>query len=354
MKKFLIVKTSSLGDIIHVFPAIGNLKQKFPDSQIDWVVEEPFADVVESHPNINHVYRVSTKQWRYGRNLKSFWEFRKSLKSEFYDVLFDFQGNTKSGLLTFLAKAKYKMGFGRKSVSEWPNLFFTNWKTNPPLGYNIRHDYLYLVQSFLKNQDSQYEDKGVLLKINEKQKEQIQGILSKFNLERHWIMVCPGSAWQNKRMSTQGLITCLQSLNQHYNCSFLFIWGTEEEKQISEKLHQQFNDCSHLVEKLPIPVLQNLMNNMDLVIAMDSLPLHLAGTTRVSSFGIFGASSAKKYQPLGLNHSSYQGACPYKMVFENRCPYLRTCKTGACIRSLDEINLLNLYYNINNLLKNKS
>ena len=337
MKKFLIVKTSSLGDIIHTFPILSYLKQKFPESQIDWVVEESLAEVIESHPKINHVYRVNTKQWRFGKHLKSFWKFRKSLQQPFYDVVFDLQGNMKSGLVTYLARGKNKVGFGWKSVPEWPNLLFTNCKVNPPLGYNIRQDYLYLVQNFLKDRLSQYEDRGVLLKITEKQKKHIQDILSSPGLvQKPWIMVCPGSAWPNKRMSTQGLLTYLQKVYQHYGCSFLFVWGTEEEKQISEKLHQQFNNCSHIVEKLTIPVLQNLMNNMDLVIAMDSLPLHLAGTTSAPTFGIFGASSAKKYQPLGNQHSAYQGVCPYNIVFEKRCPYLRTCKTGACIRSLNE------------------
>src|ERR1700733_1232959 len=315
MKKFLIVKISSLGDIIHTFPVVGYLKQKFPESQIDWIVEESFADIVESHPDISHVYHVNTKQWRYGKNLKAFGEFRKSLKGVFYDVLFDFQGNMKSGLFTYLARTKNKVGFGWKSVSEWPNLLFTNRKITPPLGFNIRHDYLYLVQSFLKDQHSQYEDRGVLLKITEKQKKHIEDILSRPSLvQKPWVMVCPGSAWPNKRMSAQALTTTLQNLHQQYCCSFLFVWGIEEEKRVSEKLHQQFNDCSLVVERLTIPVLQNLMDNMHLVIAMDSLPLHLAGTTCAPTFGIFGASSAKKYQPLGFNHSSYQGTCPYNLV----------------------------------------
>lgn len=344
MKKILIVKTSSLGDIIHNFPVINYLKKRFPDSQIDWVVEDSLAEVLESHPKINHVYRVNTKQWRFGKNLKSFWKFNNSIKQVFYDVLFDFQGNMKSGLLTYLARSKNKVGFGWKSIPEWPNLLFTNCKFNPPLGFNIRQDYLYLVQSFLNDYTSHYEDKEVLLKITESQKKHVRHILSSSSLIRKpWIMVCPGSAWPNKRMSPQGLTTYLQRLYQHYRCSFLFVWGGEEEKKVSENLHEQFKHSSLIVEKLTIPMLQNLMDNMDLVVAMDSLPLHLAGTTRAPTFGIFGPSSAKKYQPLGIHHSSYQGVCPYNQKFEKRCPHLRTCKTGACIRLLEgsELNIPN-------------
>jgi heptosyltransferase-1 len=76
------------------------------------------------------------------------------------------------------------------------------------------------------------------------------------------------------------------------------------------------------------------MDSVDLVVAMDSLPLHLAGTTKVKTFSVFGASLASKFKPAGKKHLTLQGHCPYGRVFEKRCPILRTCPTGACIRSL--------------------
>ena len=106
--KILILKTSSLGDIVHVFPTLSYLKKKFPHSQIDWIVEDQFATLLESHPEIHAIYRVHTKAWRKGRLLKKLWEFRKQVQSQKYDFLFDFQGNVKSGLLSYLVCAKQK------------------------------------------------------------------------------------------------------------------------------------------------------------------------------------------------------------------------------------------------------
>jgi heptosyltransferase-1 len=76
------------------------------------------------------------------------------------------------------------------------------------------------------------------------------------------------------------------------------------------------------------------MSKMDLVVSVDSLALHLAGTTQTPTYSIFGSSLAKKYQPLGLIHESFQGACPYGKKFEKRCSILRTCSTGSCIKDL--------------------
>ena len=76
---------------------------------------------------------------------------------------------------------------------------------------------------------------------------------------------------------------------------------------------------------------------------MDSLPLHLAGTSGTATFSVFGASSAQKYKPLGIAHQAVQGVCPYGKVFERRCPVLRTCPTGLCIKSILGDDLYNEY-----------
>ena len=76
------------------------------------------------------------------------------------------------------------------------------------------------------------------------------------------------------------------------------------------------------------------MAEMDLVLAVDSLTLHLAGTTSTKTFSVFGPSAAE-YQPEGERHQTYQGKCPYGRLFEKRCPVLRTCSTGACTRGIE-------------------
>lgn len=338
MNKILLVKTSSLGDIVHTYPVISYLKKKFPKAQIDWVVEAPFAELVSSHPFVDRVLKVSTKQWRkniFNRNTwQSLLDFRKQLQYEQYDVIFDLQGNFKSGLITGLANGRHKVGFGKESVSEWPNLFFTNHHVNLFLKENIRHDYLSLAVSFFKD-PLPNESNHVILKISQEE-QAILDTLHKNNKPSNspLVIVCPGSAWPNKQLSSTTLATFLKLLQDDMNCYFFFVWGSHEEKRVAECLQKEFSLCSHLVTKMTLPLLQNMMEKSDLVIAMDSLPLHLAGTTKTPSFSVFGASSAAKYKPLGVNHHAFQGNCPYGRTFVKRCPILRTCLTGACIRDL--------------------
>lgn len=338
MEKILIVKTSALGDIIHAYPVLDYLRTKFPSAQIDWVVEKPFADLVRAHPYVDNVICIATKEWRRGifqsKQWNDMWNFRRQLRETAYDVVFDLQGNVKSGLVVSQCRTSSKVGYARESVHEWPNLLFTCQRYNPPEGVNIREDNLAVVKAFYD--DTSHNANGnIVLKITETQRATIQTILQNPHLQKGpKVVVCPGSAWRNKQLTPESLVAFLSKLRKYLDCNFLFLWGNAEEQDLANQLHRQFSNHSHVIDRMSLPMVQNLMSACDLVIAMDSLPLHLAGTTSTPSFSVFGPSSAIKFKPVGDNHFAYQGNCPYGRTFVKRCPILRTCPTGACIREL--------------------
>jgi heptosyltransferase I len=339
MKKILIVKTSSLGDIIHAFPIINYLKQKFPHVQVDWVIEKSFAELIQAHPFIHRVLMIDTKSWRKSFFNKDNWrkinEFRHKLREVEYDVVFDLQSNVKSGIVTGFSKSFCKVGYGWSTSSEKPNGLFTNVKINPPKGLNIRLELLHIVQTYFSDKEA-FVDSGQNLNISSEEKEKIETLLAKPLLRNtSLVMICPGSQWENKQLSMKTMLALLQGLLQANSCKFLLVWGSSQEEAKGREIHNAFPNDSFLMERLTLPVLQNLMSRMDLVVAMDSLPLHLAGTTMTPTFSLFGASSAHKYMPIGSHHHFFQGECPYGRTFEKRCPILRTCATGSCIKDMN-------------------
>lgn len=107
MPRLLIVKTSSLGDVIHSLPVIADIRAHLPDVVIDWVVEESFADIPALHPGVSEVIPVAVRRWR--RNLFSgeTWRevsaFRKTLSGRRYDWVLDTQGLLKSAVIATCA-----------------------------------------------------------------------------------------------------------------------------------------------------------------------------------------------------------------------------------------------------------
>jgi heptosyltransferase-1 len=347
--KILIVKTSALGDIVHAFPVASYLRTRFPDATIDWVSEAANASLPIAHPAVNRVHSIYSKRWRQNLFSRSTWQelgqLRQALHATPYDVVFDLQGNSKSGVVTGLALSKHKVGFSRGAVAEWPNLLFTNTRFTPPPGQNIRNDYLFLVQRFF-NDSTPYNFPGVNLIIDDTQRAVVQSIIHQIDYPHlPTVLVCPGSAWTNKRLPTPALQDLLLQLQAELPCNYLFAWGTEEEKQDATQLANSLNHSS-VIPRLPLPTLQNLMQAIDLVIAMDSVPLHLAGTTTTPVLGLFGPSSALKYHPCNANSLALQGACPYGHQFVKRCSQLRTCATGGCLRQHSGQKLFEACHNL--------
>lgn len=333
--KVLIIKTSALGDIIHVFPVIDYLVQKYPHAQIDWVVEAPYVELAGAHESIHQIIPVNTKAWRKGIWQRDTWKGFKSairlLRDTHYDLIIDLQGNSKSALFTALARGQQKIGFGWDSVPEWPNVLATRKRYNPPKGQNIRQDYLSLIQQHFQD-TSEITLQPVRLKMTAAQTTAFQTLMATLPSTKK-VMVCPGSAWSNKMLKQETLTEALKLYQKQHNCHYLFTWGSPQEKELCEALNAALDFPGTILDRLPFAVLQNVMAAVDVVFAMDSLPLHLAGTTKTPTFSVFGPSLASKYGPCEPHNHHLQGTCPYGRTFEKRCPILRTCPTGACMQS---------------------
>ena len=108
--RILLVKTSSLGDVIHNLPVVSDLSRTFPEARIDWCVEEAFADIPRLHPAIGDVIPVAIRRWRKSMRQSATWreitEFKRHIGKTRYDAILDTQGLIKSGLISSQAKGR--------------------------------------------------------------------------------------------------------------------------------------------------------------------------------------------------------------------------------------------------------
>ncbi len=119
--RILLVKTSSLGDLIHSFPAVSDAARALPGVRFDWLVEESFAEVPAWHPAVAEVIPFALRRWR--RDWRRAWRggelaaFRRRLQRESYDRVIDAQGLLKSALPTRLAHGP-SAGLSARSARE--------------------------------------------------------------------------------------------------------------------------------------------------------------------------------------------------------------------------------------------
>src|SRR5262245_9186828 len=107
MKKILLVRLSSLGDVLHTFPAVSDLRRALRDAALDWVVEEAYTPLVRMHPGVRRAIPFALRRWRRSLLRSSAWRefatFRASVREHAYDAIVDVQGLVKSAYVASVA-----------------------------------------------------------------------------------------------------------------------------------------------------------------------------------------------------------------------------------------------------------
>jgi heptosyltransferase-1 len=119
--RVLIVKTSSMGDIVHALPVVSDIARAFPHARIDWVVEEAFADIVRLHPRVTQVHPIALRRWKQGVLSRANWRellgARDALRRTRYHDIIDCQGLVKSALVARCARGPVA-GYAASSARE--------------------------------------------------------------------------------------------------------------------------------------------------------------------------------------------------------------------------------------------
>ncbi len=169
------------------------------------------------------------------------------------------------------------------------------------------------------------------------------------------IMFVLGSTWENKKLSEATIVEFFKKIANKVDIHAVFVYGSMIERDVVASISQNISQDSTVVGELTLPLWQALMMQMEGVVSVDTSGLHLAALAGVPTLAFFGPSSSQIYNPLGVKHQSIQGKCPYGIHFQRRCPKLRVCSSGACLKSLPvkdlEEKFLSFFQNLNHSLK---
>ncbi|MFZ4772620.1 MAG: glycosyltransferase family 9 protein [Chlamydiia bacterium] len=333
----LIVKLSSIGDVIQTYRAFSQIRFCYPQAKISWVVEEKFLDAVSHLKGVDEVIPIPFKEFKQGayrRLIKKLAEMRKRQ----FDIVFDFQGNFKSAIVTFLVTAKVKIGFDREGVAEWPNLFVTNQKVRAPKSLPPPERNLLIVDTLTNGKRGAIPPIKLLLE--REKRDAVEEFTAQFF--SGFIMLCPFSVWDQKTLNTQQWIEWIQKIRFDWAFHVVIPYFSTKEEIIAREIEERFSHV-HLWKISSLSAWQYLMSLSKLVIAIDSASLHLAGVADIPTFSIFGPTLDVVYRPMGEKHSSYQAGCPLGKKFTQKCTLLRTC-SAPCLKKTP-IDLIHRKFN---------
>ena len=283
MLKLLIVKTSSLGDVIHNLPVLADARAHFPDAQIDWVVEESFADIPRMHPYVNQVFTVAFRRWRKQLLSATTWaeinQFKKIIKKNQYDVVIDTQGLLKSALITHYAHG-LKHGYDKNSIRE-------------PLAsrfYDVIHAISYKQHAVTRNRTlvAQSLDYALPLDYDLHTGAPDYGIItskSALSLPNKFIIALHGTSRDSKLWPTQHWVELGLALNKQ-GLSLVLPWASDAEQARAQIIHQQVAN-SIVLPKLNISELAGVIAQAQVAIGVDTGLSHLAAALNIPTIAIY-------------------------------------------------------------------
>ena len=134
MKRILIVKVTSLGDIVETLPVVSDLRRACPSAQVDWAADAAFADIIRWNPAVSRVLSAPLRKFKKARNwndLKDIGASIGELRAEKYDVILDIHGVYKSAIIAFIARGRRRFGYLNKDLGERGAAFAYNARFGP-------------------------------------------------------------------------------------------------------------------------------------------------------------------------------------------------------------------------------
>jgi heptosyltransferase I len=278
--KILIVRVSSLGDVVHNMPMVQDILHHFPQAQIDWVVEEAYVPLVRLQPGVRRIIPVALRRWRkqlLSRSVRAeLAAFRQSLKSETYDFVLETQGLLKTGLLmgwARLAAGGQKVGLangtegsGYEGISR---LFHHK---------SIRVDHH--CHAVARSREVAAQALGYPLEFTRTTPADFALQHARFEAQPDWLPSRPyavffhGTARAAKKWPDANWVALGNWLAQH-GWLILVPWGSDEELQTAQDVAGQIPGA-RVLPKLPLTEAVHLAQAAALVVGVDTGLTHVA------------------------------------------------------------------------------
>jgi heptosyltransferase I len=288
MKRILLVKTSSLGDVIHNLAVVNDILQHAPDAQIDWLVDENFADIPRLHSGVKTVFTVAMRRWKKHIFNKKTWQeissFKHLIQQNQYDAIIDTQGLLKSALAMRYANG-VKHGYDKKSIRE-------------PLAsnfYDKTYNISYQQHAVTRNRTlcamslgyaipTNAPDYGIAKKISTPGR--LMDINSQsISLNDSYIIALHGTSRDSKLWPIENWVNLGRELVQQ-NLSLVFPWASEAEHARAKIMSSQLSNTV-ILPKLSIAELASVIANAQAAIGVDTGLSHLAAALNIPTIAIY-------------------------------------------------------------------
>ena len=331
--KILIIKPSSLGDVIHSLPFLKAIKNTFHDADIEWVISKNLKGILEDNPLINKLIVFDKDSWTKIGNLSK--TVREAigliniLKSGHYDMVVDLQGLLRSGLITFFTSSPLKVGF--KNAREGSSIFY-----NKKISVNGSLHAVDRCLEIAKSIGVKIDKVEFPLFINDAERKKIKNLIGDL---QEYVVVIPSARWKTKRWSPENFGALISKLS--VPC---IVTGSRADEQIVKEVMRFSNGKgTNFCGKTNLKELTALIAGAKAVVSNDSGPMHIAAALGVPVIALFGPTDPYKTGPYGWQEKKnlrvIRALISCSPCFKKKCKDLLCMdgiSIGAVLKELEE------------------
>ena len=313
--RVLIIKLTSMGDLMHALPALTDAAKVFPDIEFDWVVDKAFAAVPQWHPNVRKVITTAHRSWRQGwwKSFKSgeLGSFYKALNADDYDVVVDMQNNLKSAVVSLLRKGPV-YGLDKYSCREKPAYLAYRHAINVnPNQHAAERMRQILATALGYTVPDSAADYGVSV-------QHCQLPKLDFTLPQRYLMLVHNASWTTKLWPVKHWqALTLKAAEQGY--SLLLPSGNDEEYRRAQQI-ASVSDKAHALPRLPLDQVLALMQRAQAALCSDTGLAHMAAMLGKAAITIYGSTDTHLIGTMGDNQQHLITGMSCAPCYKRQCP----------------------------------
>lgn len=337
IRRILLIRLSSLGDVVHTLPALRTLRRTFPDAHITWVVEDKFKDVLQGNPDLNEILVVRTRDWRRQRNLATLREMReffRVLRGRNFDLAIDIQGLIKTGIIAALSGAPLKVGFDRRDCREQLNALFTNVKV-PHVGRQT-----HVVEknlSMIRALGAEAPSHEFVVHVPEEAEAKTRTFFDAHpELEQRPIVVLhSGVGYRTKQWELERFARLGDRISEELDAHILLTWGPGEQDKV-QRLSSLMKHKHWVAPPSTLHQSMALFQKASLFVGGDTGTLHLCAAMDIPTVSLFGPTDPVYNGPFGSPHEVIVKKLHCSFCYKKTCPTQNECMDGITVDEVFE------------------
>jgi lipopolysaccharide heptosyltransferase I len=301
--RFLVVRNSSMGDIIHTLPAVACLRDSFFGAQIDWLVDRKWSELLRGNSDLNQVIEIDRG------DLSQMAGCVQQLRARGYTTALDFQGLYRSAILAFASGAPRRIGFDRDHAREGLAALLYNHPVVPQGAHKVDQN--------ISLAAAAGATPGVVrfpLAICERAEDWAAAELAKHSL-RDFFALSPGGGWTSKCWPAARYGELHRELNRKYEWRGVVSFGPGE-RDLADQVLSAAGRPEPVLLEMDIPQLTAVLRRAKVFVAGDTGPLHLASALGTPVVGLFGPTDPARNGPYGAENIVVRNARPDETTYE--------------------------------------